>query len=482
MADWEVVIGLEIHAELLTKSKVFCGCSTQFGGTPNSQVCPVCLGLPGALPVLNRKAVELAIKAGLALQCNINQYSQFDRKHYFYPDLPKAYQISQNELPVCSDGKVELQMGETVREIGIQRVHLEEEAGKSLHAGDSIMSAAYSLLDYNRCGIALIEIVTEPDIRSPEEARLFLEKLKTLLEYTEVSDCKMEEGSLRCDANISLRPIGASSFGVKSEIKNLNSFRAVQRALEFEVERQKAVLAAGESVLPETRHWDEAQGMTFSMRSKEKAADYRYFPEPNLYPLEIEPGWVESIKAELPELPDARRDRFVAAYGLPIYDADVLTTSRDLADYFETCMQEVKDAKLVSNWVMGEVLRWLKAHGLEAAESPVRPGELAGLLRLIQENVVSNIVAKEVLAEMFASGKPAALIVEEKGWKQVSDCGSLEAMIEEVLADNPGPVADVKGGKTKAIGFLVGQVMKASKGTANPQKVNEMLRDKLQVK
>ena len=481
MADWEVVVGLEINAELLTKSMVFCGCSTEFGAAPNSQVCPVCLGLPGSLPLLNKRAVELAIKAGLALQCRINQFSMFDRKQYFYPDLTKAYQISQDGLPLCSGGYVELLVEDTVRRIGINRVHLEEEAGKSIHAGEDIMSAAYSLLDYNRAGIGLIEIVTEPDIRSPEEARLFLEKLRLLLQYTEVSDCKMEEGSLRCDANISLRPRGSSAFGVKTEIKNLNSFRAVQRALEFEVERQKALLEAGEAVLPETRHWDEAQGMTFSMRSKEEAADYRYFPDPNLYPLKVDPSWVEAVRAELPELPDARRDRFMDEYGLSLYAAEVLTSSRDLADYFEECLAEVKDPKLVSNWVMGEVQRWLKAHGLEAASSPVRPKDLAGLLGLIQQNAVSNIVAKDVLEEMFTTGKPAEVIVEEKGWKQISDDESLEAMILEVLEANPGPVADVKAGKAKAIGFLVGQVMKASKGKANPQKVNELIRQRLQV-
>lgn len=412
MADWEVVIGLEVHAELLTKSKVFCGCSTEFGADPNSQVCPICLGLPGALPLLNRRAVELAVKAGLALNCRINQFSVFARKHYFYPDLSKAYQISQHELPLCSAGYVELLVGDKVRRIGINRVHLEEEAGKSVHAGEDIMSAAYSLLDYNRAGIGLIEIVTEPDIRSPEEARLFLEKLRQLLQYAEVSDCKMEEGSLRCDANISLRPKGSSTYGVKCEIKNLNSFRAVQRALEFEVERQKALLEAGELVVQETRHWDETQGVTFSMRSKEEAADYRYFPDPNLYPLEVEPSWVESIREELPELPDARRNRFVEQYDLSLYAAEILTSSRDLADYFEECVEEVNDPKLVSNWVMGEVQRWLKAHGLEAASSPVRPKDLAGLLRLVQENAVSNLVAKDVLEEMFATGKSAETIVE----------------------------------------------------------------------
>ncbi|NLJ85738.1 MAG: Asp-tRNA(Asn)/Glu-tRNA(Gln) amidotransferase subunit GatB [Firmicutes bacterium] len=480
MADWEVIIGLEIHAELLTESKVFCGCNTEFGGEPNSQVCPVCMGLPGALPVLNRQAVELAIKAGLALNCTINGTSQFDRKHYFYPDLPKAYQISQNDRPLCSHGMVELSVGDRKRQIGIQRVHLEEEAGKSVHVGDSIISSEYSLLDYNRSGIALVEIVTEPDIRSAEEARLFLEKLKTLLEYTEVSDCKMEEGSLRCDANISLRPKGSSAYGVKTEIKNLNSFRAVQRALEFEADRQRRLLQAKEVVLPETRHWDEAKGMTFSMRSKAKAADYRYMPDPNLYPLQVDEAWIESIRQNLPELPDAKRDRFINDYDLPPYDADVLTTSRHLADYFEACVQEVDEPKLVSNWVMGEVLRWLKAHELEIESSPVAPKELGGLLKLIQEDVVSTIVAKDVLSEMFATGKSAVEIVDEKGWRQISDADSLEAIIDGVIAENPGPVADFQKGKTKAIGFLVGQVMKASKGQANPQKANEMLRQKLQ--
>ncbi|NLY31117.1 MAG: Asp-tRNA(Asn)/Glu-tRNA(Gln) amidotransferase subunit GatB [Firmicutes bacterium] len=481
MADWEVVIGLEVHAELLTKSKVFCGCSTEFGADPNSQVCPICMGLPGTLPLLNKRAVELAVKAGLALQCRVNQFSVFARKQYFYPDLVKAYQISQDDLPLCSDGHVELLVDDTVRRIGINRVHLEEEAGKSLHAGEDIMNAAYSLLDYNRAGIGLIEIVTEPDIRSPEEARLFLEKLRLLLQYAEVSDCKMEEGSLRCDANISLRRKGSSAFGVKCEIKNLNSFRAVQRALEFEVERQKALLEAGEAVVPETRHWDESQGMTFSMRSKVEAADYRYFPDPNLYPLEVAPSWVEAIREELPELPDAKRDRFMEQYGLSLYAAEVLTSSRDLADYFEECMEDIQDPKLVSNWVMGEVQRWLKAHGLEAADSPVKPKDLAGLLRLVQENAVSNLVAKDVLEEMFATGKSAHTIVEEKGLRQISDDESLEAMIAEVLEANPGPVEDVKAGKSKAIGFLVGQVMKASKGKANPQRVNELIRQKLQV-
>ncbi len=480
MADWEAVIGLEVHAELLTRSKVFCGCSTEFGGEPNSQVCPVCLGLPGALPVLNRQAVELAIRAGLALQCTINDSSEFDRKHYFYPDLPKAYQVSQNDLPICTDGVVELSTGEAVRQIGIQRVHLEEEAGKSIHSGDSIMSSAYSFLDYNRAGIALIEIVTEPDIRSPEEGRLFLEKLKTLLEYTEVSDCKMEEGSLRCDANISLRPIGCSTYGVKAEIKNLNSFRAVQRALEFEVQRQQHILENQGTVLPETRHWDEAKGMTFSMRSKVKAADYRYLPDPNLYPIEIEESRIEAIREALPELPDAKRERFIADYGLPVYDADVLTTSRDLAAYFEACVETVGDPKLVSNWVMGEVLRWLKAHDLEIKASSVKPADLAGLIKLVQEGAVSNIVAKDVLAEMFASGNSADQIVEDKGWKQISDADSLGGVIDQVIAQHPGPVADIRGGKLQAVGFLVGQVMKASKGKANPQKVNAMIRERLQ--
>ncbi|NLK08766.1 MAG: Asp-tRNA(Asn)/Glu-tRNA(Gln) amidotransferase subunit GatB [Firmicutes bacterium] len=477
--DWDVVIGLEIHAELLTDSKIFCGCSTVFGGVPNSQVCPVCMGLPGALPVLNSRAVDLAIKAGLALKCTINEFSKFDRKHYFYPDLPKAYQVSQDDLPICGNGVVEISFEGSPRSIGIERVHMEEEAGKSIHAGESIMSSAYSLLDYNRAGIPLIEIVTKPDIRSPEEARLFLEKLKTLLEYTEVSDCKMEEGSLRCDANISLKPKGTDAFGVKAEIKNLNSFRAVQRALEFEVRRQKEILENQGTIVPETRHWDEAKGMTFSMRTKVDAADYRYMPDPNLYPVRLDAAKIETIKNSLPELPDAKCKRFIDEYGLPAYDGEVLTGSRALADYFEKCVQEVGDAKLVSNWVMGEILRWLNAHNMQIEDSPVGPADLAKLVKLVQGAEVSNIIAKDVLEEMFVSGKSAEQIIDEQGLRQVSDAGELEKMIDKVLEDHPDPVNDVKSGKLQAVGFLVGQVMKASKGTANPKKVNEIIRARL---
>ena len=480
LAQYEAVIGLEVHVELKTRSKIFCDSTTEFGGDPNTHVCPVCLGLPGVLPVVNKKVVEYAIRAALALNCQIAGFSKFDRKNYYYPDMPKNYQISQYDLPIARNGYIEIDVNGKRKRIGITRLHMEEDTGKLVHQG-TITTTPFSLVDYNRAGVPLIEIVSEPDLRSPEEARQYMEKLRAVIQYTGVSDCKMEEGSLRCDANISLRPMGSSTFGVKCEIKNLNSFRAVQRALEFEVERQRALLEGGEVVVPETRHWDETQGVTFSMRSKEEAADYRYFPDPNLYPLEVEPSWVESIREELPELPDARRNRFVEQYDLSLYAAEILTSSRDLADYFEECVEEVNDPKLVSNWVMGEVQRWLKAHGLEAASSPVRPKDLAGLLRLVQENAVSNLVAKDVLEEMFATGKPADVIVEEKGLRQISDDAALEAMIAEVLEANPGPVADVKDGKTKAIGFLVGQVMKASQGKANPQKVNELIRQKLQV-
>lgn len=479
MAKWETVIGLEIHAELLTESKVFCGCSTQFGAEPNTHVCPVCLGLPGVLPVLNKKAVELAIKAALALNCSIAEYSKFDRKNYFYPDLPKAYQISQYDLPLGKDGWVELETEDGVRRVGIIRVHLEEEAGKSVHSGENILGSTYSLIDYNRCGIPLIEIVTKPDIRSPEEARLFLERLKAILQYTEVSDCKMEEGSLRCDANISLRPAGSQELGVKTEVKNLNSFRAVQRALEFEVNRQRKLLDAGEEVVQETRHWNEARGITVSMRSKEEAHDYRYFPEPDLVPVEVERQWVEELRATLPEMPAARRQRFIEEYGLPAYDAAVLTSSRHLADYYEACAARVEDPKLASNWVMGELQGLLNERELDVKECPVGPEGLAELLQLVRNETISNNVAKDVLAEMFASGKSARAIVEEKGLKQISDTGALLQIVERVIEENPGPVEDYKQGKKKAIGFLVGQVMKATRGQANPQKANQLLREKL---
>jgi len=476
---FETVIGLEIHAELRTESKIFCGCSTEFGAEPNTQVCPVCLGLPGTLPVLNEKALEYAVKAGLALGCKIARYSKFDRKNYFYPDLPKAYQISQYELPLCYDGCVSFTVNGEERKVRIKRVHLEEEAGKSVHSGDNILGSEYSLIDYNRTGIPLIEIVTEPDLRSPEEARIFLEKIRTLLLYTGVSDCKMQEGSLRCDANVSLRPVGSTELGVKTEVKNMNSFRAVQRALEYEVKRQEALLSAGERVVQSTRHWNEAKGVTVAMRTKEEAHDYRYFPDPDLVPVTLSEDQIEAWRCELPEFPDAKARRFVAQYGIPEYDAGVLTASRALAEFFEATVAQFPDAKTVSNWVMGEVSRLLNEKGIEIEESKLTPGDLAALLDLIRKGAISNNAGKDVLAEMFASGRPPGEIVKEKGLEQISDDAALEAVIDQVIAANPGPAADFAGGTDKAVGFLVGQVMKATRGKANPQRVNQLLYAKL---
>ncbi|HLS90458.1 MAG TPA: Asp-tRNA(Asn)/Glu-tRNA(Gln) amidotransferase subunit GatB [Limnochordia bacterium] len=478
---YEVIIGLEVHVELSTGSKIWCGCSTDFGAEANTQVCPVCLGLPGTLPVLNEKALEYAVKAGLALGCEIAHFTKFDRKNYFYPDLPKAYQISQYDLPLCRNGAVEFEVNGETRRVRIARVHLEEEAGKTVHSGDNIMGSDYSLVDYNRGGIPLIEIVTEPDIRSPEEARLFMEKLRTILLYTGVSDCKMQEGSLRCDANISLRPFGETKLGERTEVKNLNSFRALQRALEYEVRRQSALLDAGEPVERDTRHWNEQQGVTISMRSKEDAQDYRYFPDPDLVPVTLTAEQIERWRSELPELPDQKAARFVAEFGLPKYDAQVLTASKEVAAFFEATVERFGEPKTVSNWVMGEILRLIKEMEIDIEQEPIpiSPEGLAELLGLVRQGTISNNVGKEVLETMFKTGKSAAEIVKEQGLEQISDTGELEALVDQVIAENPGPVEDVRSGKAKAIGFLVGQVMKASRGKANPQRVNEILRQRL---
>ena len=478
---YEVIIGLEVHVELSTDSKIWCGCSTDFGAEANTQVCPVCLGLPGTLPVLNEKALEYAVKAGLALGCEIAHFTKFDRKNYFYPDLPKAYQISQYDLPLCRNGALEFEVNGETRRVRIARVHLEEEAGKTVHSGDNIMGSEYSLVDYNRGGIPLIEIVTEPDIRSPEEARLFMEKLRTILLYTGVSDCKMQEGSLRCDANISLRPFGEAKLGERTEVKNLNSFRALQRALEYEVRRQSALLDAGEPVERDTRHWNEQQGVTISMRSKEDAQDYRYFPDPDLVPVTLTAEQIERWRSELPELPDQKAARFVAEFGLPKYDAQVLTASKEVAAFFEATVERFGEPKTVSNWVMGEILRLIKEMEIDIEQEPIpiSPEGLAELLGLVRQGTISNNVGKEVLETMFKTGKSAAEIVKEQGLEQISDTGELEALVDQVIAENPGPVEDVRSGKAKAIGFLVGQVMKASRGKANPQRVNEILRQRL---
>ncbi|VBB08554.1 glutamyl-trna(gln) amidotransferase subunit b signature [Lucifera butyrica] len=476
--DYEVVIGLEVHSELKTQSKIFCGCSTKFGAEQNTNVCPVCLGLPGVLPVINEKVVEFAVRAGLALNCEILPFSKFDRKNYYYPDLPKNFQTSQYDLPIAVNGYLDIEVDGKTKRIGITRVHMEEDAGKLVHSG-TISNSEYALVDYNRTGVPLIEIVSEPDLRSPEEAKAYLEKLKAILEYIDVSDCKMEEGSLRCDANISLRPRGETQLGTKSELKNLNSFRSVQRGLEYEVLRQTEILAEGGRVIQETRSWDEAKGMTLSMRSKEQAHDYRYFPEPDLVPIVVDLQWVEDIRRHLPELPDARQARLMEAYGLSSYDAAVITASRAMADYFDVLVELGAEAKTAANWLMGDVSKHLNAAALSIADSPVTAEKLAGLLVLLQKGTISGKIAKAVFEDMWESGKDAETIVKEKGLVQISDEGAIVAVVDAVLAANPQSVADFKAGKDRAIGFLVGQIMKQTKGRANPELVNKLLRERM---
>lgn len=476
--DYEVVIGLEVHSELKTKSKIFCGCSTQFGSEQNTNVCPVCLGMPGVLPVVNEKVVEFAVRAGLALNCKILPFSKFDRKNYYYPDLPKNYQTSQYDLPIAVNGYLDIEVNGETKRIGITRIHMEEDAGKLVHAG-TISNADYTLVDYNRTGVPLIEIVSEPDLRSPEEAKAYLEKIKSILEYIDVSDCKMEEGSLRCDANISLRPRGTEPFGTKSEIKNLNSFRAVQRGLEYEVERQTDVLEDGGKVVQETRSWDDAAGVTVSLRSKEQAHDYRYLPEPDLVPIVVDPQRVEEIRRSLPELPDARKKRIMEIYGLSSYDASVLTASRAQAEYFDALAAKGIDPKSAANWVMGEVAKHLNSNGLTMDQCPVSADHLAGMLALVDKGTISHKIAKTVFEEMWTSGKTAEEIVREKGLVQITDSSAIEGIVDAVLKANPQSVADFKAGKERAIGFLVGQVMKQTKGRANPEMVNTLLRERI---
>ena len=473
--EYEAVIGLEVHAQILTKSKIFCNCSTKFGEEPNSQTCPVCIGMPGVLPVTNKEVVNLAMKTALALNCTIASFCRFARKNYFYPDLPKGYQISQYEEPLGVNGHLEIDLDGVAKRIGIIRVHMEEDAGKNIH--ENIPDASY--VDLNRTGVPLMEIVSAPDIRSPEEAKEYLSELKKILMYLEVCDCNMEEGSLRCDANISLRPVGQKELGVKTEIKNMNSFRNLQKALEFEIDRQKEILEEGGRIEQDTRLWDPTKGATFSMRSKEEAHDYRYFPDPDLVPLEIDEAWVESIRETLPELPSAKGKRFIEAYGIPPYDAQVLTSSRELADYYEECVKLYPDAKKVSNWIMAELLRELKGDEKAIDKCPVSPKHLAGMLKLLDEGVISGKIAKTVFEEMYRTGKEAAEIVKENGLFQVTDSAEIEKIIDKVMEANPKQVQDVKAGKDKILGFLVGQVMKESKGKANPQMVNNILIKKI---
>lgn len=470
-SKYETVIGLEVHVELHTKSKIFCGCSTEFGAPPNSHTCPVCLGHPGVLPVLNRQAVDYAMKAAMALNCEIGDVSKFDRKNYFYPDSPKAYQISQFDQPIGLNGYIDIEVDGKTKRIGITRLHLEEDAGKLTHVDGGYAS----LVDFNRVGTPLVEIVSEPDISSPEEARAYLEKLRAIMQYCDVSDVKMEEGSLRCDANISLRPHGQKELGTKAELKNMNSFRGVQRGLEYEQLRQAEILDEGGQVVQETRRWDEAQGKTLTMRSKEEAHDYRYFPDPDLVTLHIDAEWKERIRASIPELPDARKTRYTSELGLPDYDAGVITSSKPLADLFESSLQSTSDAKAVSNWIMGDLLGYLNSNNLELADVKLTGQGLGEMIGLIEKGTISSKIAKTVFKEMLQSGKLPQQIVEEQGLVQISDEGAILAIVQEVIAANPASVADYKAGKEKAIGFLVGQVMKQSKGKANPGLANKLL-------
>ena len=473
LAKYEPVIGLEVHVQLLTRTKIFCGCSTRFGDPPNTNVCPVCLGLPGTLPVLNKRAVEMAMRAALALNCTVHEHSRFARKNYFYPDLPKGYQISQYELPLATGGWLEV--GVAKKRIGITRLHLEEDAAKNLHEGFS-QSATKAYIDYNRCGTPLSEIVSEPDMRTPEEAYAYLTALRQIMLYTGVSDCNMEEGSLRCDANVSVRPRGAKEFGTKVEVKNLNSFRYLQKALEYEIERHVGVVESGGRVLQETRHWNQAESHTVSMRSKEKAHDYRYFPEPDLLPVHVSAAWRGEVRRTLPELPDAKRERFASSYGITPYDAEVLTTSRTLADYFEAVVAAGAPGKSSANWILTELLGRLSDARRAFADSHIEPAALAELVQLVDSGKITGAIGKKVFATMFDSGRSAAEIVAAEGLgAQVGD-SAIERAAREIIANEPANVAKFKAGNQGVFKFFVGQVMKATRGQANPQAVNDILR------
>jgi aspartyl-tRNA(Asn)/glutamyl-tRNA(Gln) amidotransferase subunit B len=477
--EYETIIGLEVHAQLLTESKIFCGCSTRFGESPNHLTCPVCLGMPGVLPVLNRKVVELTIKTALAVNCQVARYSQFARKNYFYPDLPKGYQISQYELPLARGGCVEIEPEGAAgsKKIGINRIHMEEDAGKLLHELDGV-PAECSYVDFNRTGVPLMEIVSEPDINTPEEAAEYLKTLRSLLQYLEVCDGNMEQGSFRCDANISLRPKGFQGLGTKVELKNMNSFRNVMRALEYEVQRQASVLDSGDKIIQETRLWNVDRGISESMRGKEEAHDYRYFPDPDLVPIVIEDAWIDEIRKTMPELPREKKQRFINQYNIPEYDAAILTATRPLADYFEACARLGPQPKAVSNWIMGDILRHVP-DTRDIDRFPVTPAHLAEMLTMVEQGTISGKIAKTVFEDMVASGKMPQVIVAEKGLVQVSDSAALEQAIQEVLVAQADKVADYRSGNEKIFGFLMGQIMKATKGKANPQMVNDLLRKKL---
>src|SRR5215475_13435373 len=479
--NYEAVIGLECHAQLLTKSKLFCSCSTKFGEAPNMNTCPVCLGLPGALPVLNRVAVAMAIKAGLGLSCRVNPESVWARKNYFYPDLPKGYQISQYDRPLAQHGFIEISINGTKKKIGVQRVHMEEEAGKSLHEGFQD-SGRTTYLDFNRSGVPLIEIVSEPDIRSSAEAHDYLTRLKEILEYLDVNDGNMEEGSLRCDANVSVRKVGQEKFGTRTELKNINSFRFVQKAIDYEVNRQIDVIESGKRVVQETRLWNSVEERTVSMRSKEEAHDYRYFPDPDLPLLVVDPEWIKSVAKSMPELPEKRRERFMNEYALSEYDAGVLTSTRALADFFEEVAKTSRQPKAAANWIMGDLLRFYKDSSTDTkslSNSPVKPNMIAEMISLVEQGTISGKIAKTVMEEMCATGKAPKTIIQEKGLVQISNVDEIEKIVSKVIDENPKTVDQYRQGKTGNFGFFVGQVMKATGGRANPQAVNEILKKRL---
>ena len=473
--NYEAVIGMEVHVEINTKSKVFCACRNDFHAPPNHNVCPICLGLPGVMPVLNKEMVNATVAVGLALNCRISRWSKMDRKNYFYPDLPKAYQISQYDFPLACDGHLDVDFDGGTRRIGITRAHMEEDTARNVHG----LPGGFSGVDFNRSGVPLLEIVTEPDIRGADEAYAYLTELKQILKYLDVSDCNMEEGSLRAEANISIRPVGGKEFGTKTEVKNVASFSGVQKAIEYEIRRQTKALDAGEVIVQETRGWDADRGITVPQRSKESAHDYRYFPEPDLPPIEVDEAWESRIRESLPELPRARRRRFVESYGLSQFDAGNVTSEKAVADFFEASLDFGAKPKQVANWLTSDLRGLLAQAGIGIAESKVSAVHLASMIGLVDEGVISGKIAKDVLKEMFVTGAEPGAIVEEKGWRQMSDAGELETIAQSIIAENPGPVKDYRDGKKKAMGFFVGQVMKATQGKANPQMVNRVLSELL---
>lgn len=471
MKDYEVIIGLEVHAELSTNTKIYCNCTTEFGADPNTHCCPICTGMPGTLPVLNKKVVEYAVKMGLATNCKIANFSKQDRKNYYYPDLPKAYQVSQYDLPLCENGHIDIEVDGKKKTIGITRIHIEEDAGKLIHdayTGDT-------LVDMNRCSVPLIEIVSEPDMRSAKEAVEYMQALKSILEYLDICDCKMQEGSLRCDVNLSVRLVGQKEFGTRTETKNLNSFKAIQNSIEFEIKRQIEVLENGGTIYQETRRFDDAKGEGYAMRTKEEANDYRYFPEPDLAPIVLSDEYINSIKESLPELPNVKKERYLKEYNLSLYDANILTMSIKTANYFENVVKKCNNPKMVANWIMGDFARLLNENDISIDESRIGEENLASLIDLIDKGTISSKIAKTVFEEMFNTGKEAKQIVEEKGLVQISDEGAIKEIVEKVVENNPQSIIDYKAGRDRALGFLVGQVMKESKGKANPGLVNKLL-------